>query len=385
MKIIVLGGDGFCGWASSLRLSSKGHEVFIFDNLSRRKIDKELKASSLTPIKSIYQRLKICNKINKNKIKFYKIDVSREILRLEKLIKKINPDTIIHFAEQRSAPYSMINLKTRNYTLSNNILTNNNILYLIAKLKKNIHLIHLGTMGVYGYDFSKFLLPEGYYKAKLFIKKNIINTKILHPANPGSIYHLTKAQDELLFQFYQKMYGLKITDLHQGVVWGTNTKETLRHPDLINRYDYDGDYGTVLNRFIMQAALNYPLTLHGSGNQVRPFININNTADCILLASQNKKKFNEVKIFNQLTETFRLKNLAKKIQKITNCKIMHHKNPRIENENNTLVAKPMGLIELGLKPIKLNDNLIENELSVAKKYSYRADLNKIRAKSQWRI
>lgn len=385
MKIIVLGGDGFCGWASSLRLSSKGHEVFIFDNLSRRKIDKELKASSLTPIKSIYQRLKIWNKINKNKIKFYKIDVSREILRLEKLIKKINPDTIIHFAEQRSAPYSMINLKTRNYTLSNNILTNNNILYLIAKLKKNIHLIHLGTMGVYGYDFSKFLLPEGYYKAKLFIKKNIINTKILHPANPGSIYHLTKAQDELLFQFYQKMYDLKITDLHQGVVWGTNTKETLQHPDLINRYDYDGDYGTVLNRFIMQAALSYPLTLHGSGNQVRPFININNTADCILLAAQNKKKFNEVKIFNQLTETFRLKNLAKKIQKITNCKIMHHKNPRIENENNTLVAKPMGLIELGLKPIKLSDNLIENELSVAKKYSYRADLNKIRAKSQWRI
>ena len=140
MKIIVLGGDGFCGWASSLRLSSKGHEVFIFDNLSRRKIDKELKASSLTPIKSIYQRLKVWNKINKNKIKFYKIDVSKEILRLEKLIKKINPDTIIHFAEQRSAPYSMINLKTRNYTLSNNILTNNNILYLIAKLKKNIHL-----------------------------------------------------------------------------------------------------------------------------------------------------------------------------------------------------------------------------------------------------
>ena len=385
MKIIVLGGDGFCGWASSLRLSSKGHDVYIFDNLSRRKIDKELRASSLTPIKSIYQRIKIWNKINKNKIKFYKIDVSKEILRLEKLIKKINPDTIIHFAEQRSAPYSMINLKTRNYTLSNNILTNNNILYLIAKLKKNIHLIHLGTMGVYGYDFSKFLLPEGYYKAKLFIKKNIINTKILHPANPGSIYHLTKAQDELLFQFYQKMYGLKITDLHQGVVWGTNTKETLLHTDLVNRYDYDGDYGTVLNRFIMQAALNYPLTLHGSGNQVRPFININNTADCVLLAAQNKKKFNEVKIFNQLTETFRLKNLAKKIQKITNCKIMHHKNPRIENENNTLVAKPMGLIELGLKPIKLSDNLIENELTVAKKYFYRADLNKIRAKSQWRI
>ena len=171
MRIIILGGDGFCGWASALRLSRKGHDVYIFDNLSRRKIDKELNASSLTPIKSIYQRIKIWNKINKKKIKFYKIDISKEILKLESLIKKIRPDTIVHFAEQRSAPYSMINLKTRNYTLSNNILTNNNILYLIAKLKRNIHLIHLGTMGVYGYDFSKFLLPEGYYKAKLFIKK----------------------------------------------------------------------------------------------------------------------------------------------------------------------------------------------------------------------
>ena len=147
-------------------------------------------------------------------------------------------------------------------------------------------------MGVYGYDFSKYLVPEGYYKAKLYIKNNVINTKILHPASPGSIYHLTKAQDELLFQFYNRMYNLKITDLHQGVVWGTNTKETLMHKNLCNRYDYDGDYGTVLNRFIMQASMNFPLTIHGSGNQVRPFININNTADCIALAAESNKNIN---------------------------------------------------------------------------------------------
>ena len=279
----------------------------------------------------------------------------------------------------------MISLKTRNYTLNNNIITNNNILYLIAKLNKKIHLIHLGTMGVYGYDFSKYLLPEGYYKAKLFIKKNIINTKILHPANPGSIYHLTKAQDELLFQFYNKMYGLKITDLHQGVVWGTNTEETSQHPNLVNRYDYDGDYGTVLNRFIMQSAFNFPLTIHGTGNQVRPFININNTADCILLASESKGKFEEVKIYNQLTETFKLIDLAKKIKKITNCKISHQKNPRIESENNTLIAKPVGLIELGLRPIPLSDNLIKKEIEIAKENYRRVDVGKIKAKSQWKI
>jgi len=385
MKIIVLGGDGFCGWASSLRLSKKGHEVFIFDNLSRRSIDISLKVKSLTPISPIYERVKTWNKLNKKKIKFYKVDVAKDTVKLEALIKKIKPDTIVHFAEQRSAPYSMIDLKTRNYTISNNLISNNNILYLIAKLNPKIHLIHLGTMGVYGYDFSKYLVPEGYYKAKLFIKKNVINTKILHPASPGSIYHLTKAQDELLFQFYQRMHGLKITDLHQGVVWGTNTNETKMHKKLFNRYDYDGDYGTVLNRFIMQAALNYPLTVHGTGNQVRPFININNTADCILLAAQNRKKFDEVKIFNQLTETHSLINLANKIKKITGCKINHQKNPRIESEDNTLIAKPMGLIELGLKPIYLSDKLIKTEIEIAKMFEKRVDKRKIVAKSQWKI
>ena len=385
MKIIVLGGDGFCGWASSLRLSKKGHEVFIFDNLSRRSIDRSLKVKSLTPISSIYERVKTWNKLNRKKIKFYKVDVAKDTEKLEALIKKIKPDTIVHFAEQRSAPYSMIDLKSRNYTISNNLISNNNILYLIAKLNPKIHLIHLGTMGVYGYDFSKYLVPEGYYKAKLFIKKNVINTKILHPASPGSIYHLTKAQDELLFQFYQRMHGLKITDLHQGVVWGTNTNETKMHKKLFNRYDYDGDYGTVLNRFIMQAALNYPLTVHGTGNQVRPFININNTADCILLAAQNKKKFDEVKIFNQLTETHSLINLANKIKKITGCKINHQKNPRIESEDNTLIAKPMGLIELGLKPIYLSDKLIKTEIEIAKMFEKRVDKKKIIAKSQWKI
>ena len=181
------------------------------------------------------------------------------------------------------------------------------------------------------------------------------------------------------------MYGLKITDLHQGVVWGTNTNETLLHKDLCNRYDYDGDYGTVLNRFIMQAALKFPLTIHGSGNQVRPFININNTADCILLASENKKRFNKVNIFNQLTETHRLINLAKKISSISNCKIQHLKNPRIENENNTLIAKPMGLIELGLKPIYLSKDFLIKEIEFVKKYLKRADKKKILAKSKWKI
>ena len=185
----------------------------------------------------------------------------------------------------------MKSINHMNYTLNNNLIGNNNVLHAIAESKKRIHLIHLGTMGVYGYDFSKYLIPEGYYKADLYTNdNNIIKTKILHPAHPGSIYHLTKAQDELLFQFYNKMYSVDITDLHQGIVWGTNTDETNLDENLINRYDYDGDYGTALNRFIMQSVINHPLTIHGSGNQVRPFINIKNTTDAILIAAENRKQ-----------------------------------------------------------------------------------------------
>ena len=226
------------------------------------------------------------------------MNITKDYYKLKNIIKNFNPDTIIHFAEQRAAPYSMKSIKHMNYTLNNNLIGNNNVLHSIAESKKKIHLIHLGTMGVYGYDFSKYLIPEGYYKADLYTNdNNIIKTKILHPAHPGSIYHLTKAQDELLFQFYNTMYGVDITDLHQGIVWGTNTDETNLHDNLINRYDYDGDYGTALNRFIMQSVVKHPLTIHGSGNQVRPFINIRNTTDAILIAAENFKPKSKVKIY----------------------------------------------------------------------------------------
>ena len=386
MKIIVLGGDGFCGWPTSLKLSKCGHDVLIVDNLSRRKIDKELKVNSLTPIKSIDKRVQIWNKINKKKIYFKNIDIVKSYKKLKNIIKSFKADTVIHFAEQRAAPYSMKSINHMNYTLNNNLIGNSNVLHAIAQSKKKIHLIHLGTMGVYGYDFSKYLIPEGYYKADLYTNdKKIIKTKILHPAHPGSIYHLTKAQDELLFQFYNKMYSVDVTDLHQGIVWGTNTDETKLDENLMNRYDYDGDYGTALNRFIMQSVIKYPLTIHGSGNQVRPFINIKNTAEAILIAAENYQAGKKVKIFNQLTETHKLINLAKKIQKITKCKIKKYKNPRIENENNTLVAKPIGLINLGLKPVFLSDEKIIEEMNIVRKYKSRIKRDKIDAKSKWKI
>ena len=386
MKIIVFGGDGFCGWPTSLRLSRDGHEVLIIDNLSRRKIDNKLGLRSLVKIKSISKRVKTWNKINKKKIKFLKIDVSKHYKKLEKAFVKFKPNAVVFFSEQRSAPYSMKNIHTMNYTIENNLLGNNNVLYLIAKYNKNCHFIHLGTMGVYGYEFSEKLVPEGYYNSKLYYNKSkYIKKKILHPADPGSIYHMTKAQDELLFQLYNKLYKLKITDLHQGVVWGFSTNETNLHPDLINRIDYDGDYGTVLNRFFMQSIIGHPLTIYGTGGQVRPFINIQNTADCISLAIQNPPKKNRVRILNQLCETKKIKDLALQISKMTKTKYKSFKNPRIEKENNSLIAKPIGLLNMGLNLIKISNEKLQEEYNFLKMNKINFKKKSIIPSSTWKI
>lgn len=270
-KVIVLGGDGFCGWPTSLHLSDKGHDVIILDNLSRRKIDIELGCDSLTPIATIEQRIETWKEITGKSIKFYNLDLSTDYFELVQLFKDEKPDAVVHFAEQRAAPYSMKNSKNKRYTMQNNLVGTNNLLSAIVESGLDIHVVHLGTMGVYGYGTSGGAIPEGYLDVQLPSGES---KSILHPANPGSIYHLTKCLDALTFQFYNKNDGLRITDLHQGIVWGTNTEQTLRDPKLINRFDYDGDYGTVLNRFLMQAALGIPLTVYGIGGQTRAFIHI---------------------------------------------------------------------------------------------------------------
>jgi len=386
-KIIILGGDGFCGWPTSLYLSSKGYNVTIVDNLSRRKIDNNLKIKSLTPIKSITRRLSTWKKLTKKTINFEKIDISQDFEKVCKILKKIKPHVIIHFAEQRAAPYSMKSPTLKNYTIDNNVKGTHHILNALVKLNLKSHLIHLGSMGVYGYEKKGLTLPEGY--ANIFFErdKNKKKRKILFPSNPGSIYHLSKCLDQLLFMYYTKNDNLKITDLHQGIVWGTETKQTAMHPDLINRFDYDGDYGTVLNRFLIQAALDFPLTVHGKGGQTRAFININDTVRCLELAIKNPpKKVNgkyEVKILNQMTEVKTVKELALAIQKKTNSKILFLKNPRNESDYNDLSVKNEGLLNLGLKPIFIKDNLLEEIQYYSKKYIHRCDKSKIYCTSYW--
>ena len=385
MKIIVLGGDGFCGWPTVLHLSKLGHEVLVVDNLSRRKIDLELECQSLTPIMPMGTRLNAWKELTGKDIKFHNIDIAKNYSQLLNLLKEFKPTAIVHFAEQRAAPYSMKGSNGKRYTVDNNLNATNNLLAAIVESSLDIHVVHLGTMGVYGYGTAGLKIPEGYLNIKIEKDNNeIVEQEILYPANPGSIYHMTKTQDALMFAFYNKNDGVKITDLHQGIVWGTQTNETKLDERLINRFDYDGDYGTVLNRFLMQAAIDFPLTVHGSGGQTRAFININDTVKCIEIALMNPPKNNEkVKIFNQMTETHTVNDLAKLISEMTGVEINYIKNPRNEADKNELHVENKCFLNLGLIPTTLESGLLEEVKNIAKKYSSACDLSKINCTSYW--
>jgi len=364
MKIIVLGGDGFCGWPTSLRLAASDHEVLIIDNLSRREIDVEISSGSLTDIKSINDRVAEANKLI-GKINYKLIDVANDPILLREEISNFKPDVIVQFAEQRSAPYSMLGDRERRYTIENNITGTHNVCSAIVETDKNIHLVHLGTMGVYGYSKDFGVIPEGYLDVN--IPSTGKNSEILYPTNPGSIYHLTKSLDQIIFQYYNKNWNLRITDLHQGIVWGIETPETKKSNFLVNRFDYDGIYGTVLNRFITQAVNNFPLTIYGEGGQKRAFINISDTAECVKIAIENHDFDNsKVRIFNQVAEVLSVKEIAQIISRQYGAKVNYLENPRKELKKNELEVSNEGLKSLGFEPILLNSSLIEDIQILAK-------------------
>ena len=385
MKIAILGGDGFVGWPTSLHLSDQDHEIHIIDNLSRRWIDTELGVQSLTPMDSIQERLRVWYAETGRRIHFHLIDIAKDYEVFKAWLDENRPDAIIHFAEQRAAPYSMKSDRHKNYTVNNNVSASHNLLNAMVELGLDAHLVHLGTMGVYGYSTVGAAIPEGYLNVGIeTLSGDTAETEILYPANPGSIYHMTKCLDQLLFQFYAKNDGVRITDLHQGIVWGTHTKQTRIHEQLINRFDYDGDYGTVLNRFLIQAAIDYPLTVHGTGGQTRAFIHIQDSVRCIELALKNPPKAGErVKVFNQMTETHRVRDLAQLISKMTGAEIAYVPNPRKEADENDLIVKNDNFLALGLDPIKLEEGLLEEVVEVARKYAYRLDRSRIPARSAW--
>ena len=369
-----------------MNLADEGHDVLIVDNLSRRKIDIDLEVESLTPITNIGERLKAWEEIGGKPIRFEHMDIAHEYDRLVTMLKTERPDAVVHFAEQRAAPYSMKSSSTKRYTVDNNVNGTHNLLAAIVESGLDIHIVHLGTMGVYGYGSHRgATIPEGYLKVEVPQPDGSrFEEEILHPASPGSVYHMTKTLDQLLFLYYNKNDQIRITDLHQGIVWGTNTEATARDPRLTNRFDYDGDYGTVLNRFLMQAAIGYPLTVHGTGGQTRAFIHIRDSVQCVQIALENPPtKGERVKIFNQMTESHQVGELAKKVAGLTGAKLNYLPNPRNEAVENDLIVDNRCFIELGLKPTTLDDGLLSEVVDVAKRWASRCDRSRIPCVSAW--
>jgi len=386
VKVFVLGGDGFCGWPCAVNLANSGHDVVIVDNLSRRKIDIDLGVESLTPIATIQERLRAWEQVDGRAMRFVHLDIAREYERLLELLRSERPEAIVHFAEQRAAPYSMKTSATKRYTVDNNVNGTHNLLAAIVESGVDVHIVHLGTMGVYGYGSHRgATIPEGYLTVEVPQPDGSRFTEqILHPTNPGSVYHMTKTLDQLLFFYYNKNDSIRITDLHQGIVWGTNTSLTEKDPRLTNRFDYDGDYGTVLNRFLMQAAIGYPLTVHGTGGQTRAFIHIRDSVRCVQLALEHPPTQGEkVKIFNQMTESHRVADLAEKVASLTGARVDRLPNPRNEAIENDLIVDNRCFLELGLQPTTLDDGLLTEVVDVARRWADRCDRSKIPCRSAW--
>ncbi|AEQ50974.1 sulfolipid (UDP-sulfoquinovose) biosynthesis protein [Pelagibacterium halotolerans B2] len=366
-------------------MSALGHEVVIADNFARRRIAEELDAPSLTPIASIDERLNTWKDVSGHDIDIVELDIAHDYPELRRLLASVRPDAIVHFAEQRAAPYSMRDAAHKVYTVDNNINGTHNVLAAMAELRLDAHLVHLGTMGVYGYGSDGLEIPEGYLDINIDGPDGArYPRKILYPSRPGNICHLTKSMDQLMFQFYAGNDHLRITDLHQGIVWGTQTEETRLDPALINRFDYDGDFGTVLNRFLMQAAAGHPLTVNGTGGQTRAFINIQDTVRCVALALDNPPAAGDpVRIINQIAETHRVRDLAELVSRLTGAEIEYVDNPRSEAAENELAVSNATLRGLGLEPILLRDALLTETVDIALRFIERANFDAIPATVSW--
>jgi len=382
MRILILGGDGYCGWATALYLSSKGHEISIVDNYSRRQWDHELGVETLTPIRPLAERLKVWRELTGEEMELYVGDVT-DYDFLASTIQAAEPEAVVHFAEQRAAPYSMIDRKHAVFTQVNNVVGTLNLLFALREFQPDCHLVKLGTMGEYG--TPNIDIEEGY----ITIEHNGRTDTLPFPKQPGSFYHLSKVHDSANIMFCCKIWGLRATDLNQGVVYGTVTEQTAMHEALVNRFDYDEVFGTVLNRFCVQAAVGYPLTVYGKGGQTRGLLDIRDTVRCVELACLTPAKRGECRVFNQFTEQFSVREMARLVKAAgkklgLEVEIDHMPPPRVEAEEHYYNAKHSKLIDLGLEPHLLSESLLDSLMNIAMQYRDRIDESLFAPQVNWR-
>jgi len=382
LRILILGGDGYLGWPQALYLSQKGHEVAMFDNLARRQFDLKHGFDSLIPIQTPQARVERWEELTGKKITHYYGDTT-DWTALSRAFQEFQPEALVHFAEQRAAPYSMIDREHAVFTQYTNVIGTLNVLYAIKDYAPNCHLVKLGTMGEYG--TPNIDIEEGFIEITHKGRKDVLP----FPKQPGSFYHLSKVHDSHNIQFCCRIWGIRSTDLNQGVVYGADTYETAIDPALATRFDYDQIYGTALNRFCVEAAVGHPLTVYGSGNQTRGYINVKDTVRCIELAIGSEPAAGEFRVFNQITEWFSVNDLAERVRRVgtnmgLNVQVNTVTNPRVEKEEHYYNVVHSKLLDLGLQPHLLDDAEVESMIAVALKNRDRIDTRQIVPTVNWR-
>ncbi len=380
MRILVLGGDGYLGWPTALHLSARGHSVGIADNLARRSYDDELGTASLVPIADLDERVATWNDVSGHVVAPFVVDLS-DFDAIDGVLAELEPDAVVHFGEQRSAPYSMIDRAHAVYTQVNNVVGTLNVLYAMAERDRSIHLVKLGTMGEYG--TPNIDIEEGFIEVT---HKGRTDT-LPFPKQPGSFYHLSKVHDSHNIAFACKAWGLRATDLNQGIVYGQQTFETALHPRLATRFDYDAVFGTVLNRFVVQAVSGHPLTVYGSGGQTRGMLNIEDTVACVELALLHPPAPGEYRVFNQFTESFSVREMADLVvDAIPGEHVIEHiPAPRVEAEEHYYRAAHTKLVDLGLAPHLLDAVVIRGLADVVAEHVDRVDPRVMLPTVDWRM